>query len=737
MKMRVIIIPMLCLQFLYLNAQRFNNVFDDTKNLKKIYQKDGKFDKNNKKNWLPIIKKYVPDQNILSDEEILEYFDDNPFGLSTKELLPIEIKDESKGLEEVLVVGSGKPTNQSSIIGVNGQISTSVIADGITQLVIQRAKEELTATFFEQFKDQLKKNQELSIAFPKTTAFIGEIESYLYASYLTILRQAFIEDIANFPFQIGSILRTPKMRLYLKNNPKSNNVWLAVPVLHFISELKSGKPLINAIRNLQPDKELKEINTTFYFFLKLIPILSESIRDTKVQNDWIKFNDLQNLLSDSISKKIFFGLLYQSVLEDKNTHQIIEKIFTEDNISNIVDLLKKISTGFTATKTSIHEIADDLTNGEHLKFSKTIELVKHASEDLREFLNSLGLVIELPESYKAADNILNVIPDFIQTLGYFNEKKYGAGIMNSILLLNNYILRTPINEYPFKNSKLFDYDKIDAENIVEILTQEISILKPYATNIDEKISSLIGQLEKIRSECDTIEFSQVEKKIKDLYVKIRQYKYKFNAGDIYRKLIKYTGFMTAIFEAQSKEDIITAIDAAILPTGSSAIKYYTASSFSINSYIGVSYFKSIYNSKDANNKNVYVNTFGASLPIGVNFSLSTRNKYVGAVSLFASVVDLGAVASYRLSTSENVSSQALPDFTFQNILSPGGFLIFNRLFKSPLALGIGRQIAPQLTNIKNGVADISDKKTWRTGVFLAVDIPFFNFYSKSLKRPID
>lgn len=205
-----------------------------------------------------------------------------------------------------------------------------------------------------------------------------------------------------------------------------------------------------------------------------------------------------------------------------------------------------------------------------------------------------------------------------------------------------------------------------------------------------------------------------------------------------KQLIRYGSFAASLVESKNAEDISAALDAAILPTGSSSIKQHTSWSVSVNSYIGANWYTEKYKSTTLTNKEISFPTFGMSLPVGIAFNKGLRDtkigKVVGSVSLFASVIDLGAVASYQLSTPDSVTSKQLPDFTWQNLLAPGGFIVLGRLFNTPLSLGIGAQKGPTLRSIsyKSGstTVDLSDKLSWRYGVFLAVDIPFFNLFSK-------
>jgi hypothetical protein len=209
---------------------------------------------------------------------------------------------------------------------------------------------------------------------------------------------------------------------------------------------------------------------------------------------------------------------------------------------------------------------------------------------------------------------------------------------------------------------------------------------------------------------------------------------------ISQKVLKYVSFMAAIAESKTSDDIASALDAAILPVGSSSIKGTTAFSISLNSYIGASYYQEHYKAVAGQTIKTMLPTFGVSLPVGFSFNLGLRNNYVGALSVFASVIDLGAIASFKLSTPDSIQSKSLANFTWQNLLAPGAYLVLGRLFNSPLAIGFGIQKGPQLRDITctqtgGTVVDLSASGTYRLGAFLVVDIPLFNLFSTPYRRP--
>ena len=185
------------------------------------------------------------------------------------------------------------------------------------------------------------------------------------------------------------------------------------------------------------------------------------------------------------------------------------------------------------------------------------------------------------------------------------------------------------------------------------------------------------------------------------------------------KALRWVGFAVTIASADSAVDVAAALDAYALPVNSFIAKRTVAkgeqSSFALllNAYLGVS-GGSEEVSKAAGGAGGYL---GATLPIGPEFAFA----YAGgcAFSIFIPVVDLGAVASYRLGGSNSVTA---PNVGLSQVIAPGLFFIVPVSKDWPLAFGFGAQFAPRLRS----VADTTTRSdAVRLGAFFAIDVPLF------------
>jgi hypothetical protein len=198
-----------------------------------------------------------------------------------------------------------------------------------------------------------------------------------------------------------------------------------------------------------------------------------------------------------------------------------------------------------------------------------------------------------------------------------------------------------------------------------------------------------------------------------------------------KSFLKYGTFMAAVASATNSDDVEAAIEAVALPPGSASIKRKTKSNISLNAFVGLSpgyEWKS--GSPDRGKA-----TLAVAAPIGIAFSKGwyddqvDQNKYKerGSMSFFISLIDLGAVTAYRFNASNEA---ALPELTLSNIFAPGLYCIYG-LPRSPVSVGLGAQMGPQLRKLNDVNATIDNNISYSAKAFIAIDIPLLNFRTKS------
>lgn len=198
----------------------------------------------------------------------------------------------------------------------------------------------------------------------------------------------------------------------------------------------------------------------------------------------------------------------------------------------------------------------------------------------------------------------------------------------------------------------------------------------------------------------------------------------------------YGTFMANMVNAQTSEQVKNILKSATLPPGSSRIKRETSSSFTINSYLGAAVGRDRLLDVPAN-IDIKQDAFGASLSVPIGFTYSFSPNFIknnSSFSIHVPLIDLGAITAYRQNPKNtSYSIDNLPDFSWNNLFSPGAFVVYN-FANSPFSLGVGGQYGPQLREIKLDTGDAINVNSWRFPMaFFTIDVPFFNLYTGSRK----
>ncbi|MEM1320314.1 MAG: hypothetical protein AAGG75_08655 [Bacteroidota bacterium] len=188
-------------------------------------------------------------------------------------------------------------------------------------------------------------------------------------------------------------------------------------------------------------------------------------------------------------------------------------------------------------------------------------------------------------------------------------------------------------------------------------------------------------------------------------------------------ILKYGSFIANVANARTSNDIKNALLAAALPQGSSQLKRRYAFSLSVNSYLAIGGgAERLTTAAIQNDSDKWGGTFSFSVPVGIAASWKFKNQKNGSFSLFLPIIDLGAVTAFRIDTKNQVDE--LPELNFNNIIAPGGFLFYN-IPRSPIMIGTGVQLGPQLRKVTVNGNEV-DSRAWRWMAFIGVDVPLFN-----------
>ena len=181
----------------------------------------------------------------------------------------------------------------------------------------------------------------------------------------------------------------------------------------------------------------------------------------------------------------------------------------------------------------------------------------------------------------------------------------------------------------------------------------------------------------------------------------------------------YGTFIANIADADSPQEVQAALEAAALPAGSSSYKKNYVNNIALNAYLGINAGNW---PKDNSSSPTWNGNFRLTAPIGIAWTPFSFGKG-GALSIFASILDIGAIVDYQLK-GDSANQEINQKIYLANIFSPGGYLVYGMAWNLPVSIGFGGQYGPGL--IKMG--DNLWNPNWRWNFFIAVDIPIFNLH---------
>ena len=610
-------------------------------------------------------------------------FDDNTKAALSKFILKTPLDTASLNAEPFfehlfeIASGSNASTFVSKGINALGGLDVTKYANAIADIMIERAKQELTLAFFNRFKKFSENNPEFKILFPKTTSNLENLLTYTYPQMIPALRNGFFEDLKQLTYNLDDVLELPRYRDLLKGYPA---VTVAIRSIRLIHDLETGASTIaDVLKDFAQFDEWKAAGSADFknmgSTIMLASLFSESLRSEDTDRIWVSAKELKDLVKDKIFVRIFMGLLYQQIKNNDIKFYLDPKDLTKT--TNLIDLIKARKEDLVVYQNKIAEfvnLADKVTVVYKEIKNKKDSIIEIANADVFNYINL---------SIDVADYALGLIKIFEQKLV---TDKYLTIARKSNLL--------------FKDIYSEQYTQA-VNDAIDILTSvyDLSKNQPGA-----KPSELLEDLKKF-----------VE------------------------NVKPYALFMANMVEAKEEKEIKAALENVILPVGSSSIKKNAAGwgNISVQSYLGA--YASLTENTGVN-EGAWFDKFGVIAPIGISWTPGFLSwKQCGSLSLFASLFDLGAIVDYKLKkdsipNSSGTATEVVVDkdyeVKFGQIFSPGGYLVYGFPWNLPLSLGAGAQYGPGLSKIEAGNFTVVTNPSWRWNVFLAVDIPFFTLKNK-------
>lgn len=175
---------------------------------------------------------------------------------------------------------------------------------------------------------------------------------------------------------------------------------------------------------------------------------------------------------------------------------------------------------------------------------------------------------------------------------------------------------------------------------------------------------------------------------------------------------KYVFFLAQLADAETSEQVEGVISSFALPSQSYRHKRHTKFNISLNSYLGLAYW----GGEDSRGL--------VTAPVGIGFNFGALSRTFPSLSIYGNFIDVGAISTFRFKDDES----EIPKIYLKEIFSPGVHVSVG-VGKSPLAINIGYQGLPILSEVgaEENVIRINRKHALTAS--LVVDVPLVNIHN--------
>ncbi|MBS1585945.1 MAG: hypothetical protein JSS82_10430 [Bacteroidetes bacterium] len=647
----------------------------------------------------------------------------------------------------------------------------SEMIDAMAIFLANRVEQESVLWFFDELKKKAKLIEELNIVFPACMALLKNNEEYDMPKIGKAWRYAIAQDFSVMPqhfFQIPFIDSLPKNKIAINVlrqyvgyggeiaslmqkrysiDETINNLYLNlkgrlsdkyVTPDHFITLLYAVKQEIFLVSKgnkylLNPSTLVDMPDDMFMTMLSLVDLKYDKVFSKIL----LRKNDDFDFRPDEILK--VKNVLARMLQEMQQVDNVTRRAKSRDNDKDNIDFSTLSYTTWQFTSDLIKVFDDLLTATTNSKaiFADQAYNLQTDLETLRGVLDVYAH-IDKKDYYGAVREMFN--------LAYALTKRYPRGadprefqaLQKDIALYRSCPVDTGyrarkimLNEI---RKQLLVTEKLGFEN----LEASPEIRAPYPLiAINKTTASLRGPL-------DSAGINEIKRELN--FDKTRYF------------VLRIASFLNDISGATNSKDLSKVISAYALPATSYKRKTSTWNSLFLNAFVGpyLGYETlPLGRSSSANltYKSGYV--YGLTAPIGIAFSKTfsrfgstptpddvdckfiSKGKHAGkfrnmsksTFTVFVSLLDIGAVVSYRLSNSDSTLPQS---FKWEQFVSPGLHLQYS-IHGTPLVFSMGGVYAPQIRKIGDGNRQYNAIRAYAGVLF---DIPIMAIHSKEKYKGI-
>jgi len=617
----------------------------------------------------------------------------------------------------MLMVAGLSGANTTSPEG--GGLTVTALVDGLAQFLVERANEEINAAVFQKLINKMEDIPELSLLFPNTYELFkdNKVQVFNYHVALNAMHEAFEEDIKGILGNVRNLAELKRYQNYLNDIPALTLLFAQFDIVDGLTRGKNPQEIIQTVYTsrycLYPENNYA--NT-----MKFAGLLSYGLRDIFITDDnkpdrgWCPISNL--LLKNKGSErdtilKLFTGLLQvndpgiifyreglppihlKDIFNSIELDKILQLISTFNNSSGkIVNYLTELN----KLKSTENSYARNLVLNERYKYYRLI-----SNEILSLTIKTINCIPEpsldpfIRQIANIRDTYLPVIDQSIQVVNDIDKKAYNTAIYDFVELLDKVFAARDT----LKSIRLATVE-------MEIVNTDTALKsRPDSTALKNKKTALTQEKKNLEAAIDDIKDDR-----------------KF-----WPAFIEYANLIASLANAENGAEVKEILNNAALPVGSSRIKKYSNFNLAVNAYPG--YYIRENKSTALHPLTGFSNTNGITAPIGLSFSYGMGRA--GSFSLFAGLLDIGAIVKYHVENdTANEPASIESEIELGDIFSPGISLVYGFFCNIPLSISAGYQWLP-------GNVDNSSKLKYEPffTASIGVDIPMFNLVNR--KKHVD
>lgn len=572
------------------------------------------------------------------------------------------------------------------------------LIDATSSLLLNRAESELTLSFLSRLKAEFENRPFFIFSeptgygaietdtfymrniFPSTYSIISDFDQVVSINIGKSLQNAFEEDLRNFYGNAEQYL----VPTYLKESIIYNTFSVVYASFTSLSRGEHPSVILSSLaeRYAVPDNLLpRNALDTFKLSVQLLNGVAQSLSDVSPSRVWIKLDDFKKL---SIREREYYiGLLY---LENRFTFQKL---------------------GINGSRFQLGERASDFLQLQQLVYQNLAFL----------------------------EQVENKIADLRLVTANVTDRSNGATQSQAYAYINNtgQDRNRAFQEYAFMFS-----DVIQHISAYSCWVNRNGFL--CSKTFQNKYLPIAKELLQVPLNVESKEYSAAFFKTLKVVEALHE------GNPLYRTpagLVRYLTLAADVVAADSADRIKSILNEVTLPVGSYRVKRYSSSSVFVSALVGGSGGAEWLDNPAVEQKwALQVSPFA---PVGIDVNWGSRKLAKNSASetqgtsngIFLSLIDFGAIISYRFQQEDNatLTSTNLPTIKLEQLLSPG--LFYTHGFRnSPIVWGIGGQLNPKLRNIIDAKDVTVDRaNAFRFSTFVAIDLPIFTIATKNNRLP--